>query len=249
VFDDGGTRWGCFRCGWTGGLAGRDWHQARARRPRTSDPPQTRTEFRPSPEAFLELWTACKPISTGTVAASYLERRGCALPHPDGDLRWHHDLRHPSSWRGPALVALVTDARTGEAMTLHKTWVARDGSGKAPIDKPRLLLKGWPKAGGCARLWPDEDISLGLCIAEGIETALAAARGFGLAWSTIDAGNLARFPVLAGLGALTIAADNDATGLGAAEACARAWGAAGVEVYIWRAPGQYDDLADWALAP
>src|SRR3954454_7062614 len=40
-------------------------------------------------------------------------------------------------------------------------------------------------------------------------TALTAARGFGLAWACLDAGNLAELPVLAGIDALTVAADHD----------------------------------------
>jgi hypothetical protein len=56
----------------------------------------------------------------GTVAADYLAARRCALPHPEGDLRWHPEVRHPSGHVGPALLALVTDAVTCEPLTLHR---------------------------------------------------------------------------------------------------------------------------------
>jgi putative DNA primase/helicase len=55
----------------------------------------------------------------------------------------------------------VTDARDGEPINLHRTWLAKDGSGKAPIDKPRRLLKGHRSNNGVIRLWPDDDVTLG----------------------------------------------------------------------------------------
>jgi hypothetical protein len=73
------------------------------------------------------------------------------------------------------------------------------------------------------RLWPDENVTLGLGIAEGIETSLSLAHAYGPVWSLIDAGNLAMFPILAGIESLTIAADNDPAGIKAARECALRW--------------------------
>jgi putative DNA primase/helicase len=142
----------------------------------------------------------------------------------------------------------VTDAVTGAPLTLHRTWLRAEGGDKAEIEKPRLLWPGLPKAGGVIRLWPDEAVTHGLCVAEGIETALSAALGFGLAWSTIDAGNLAGLPVLGGVEALTVVADNDANGRGfaAADACARRWLAAGREVRVRPARSVGTDFNDFA---
>jgi hypothetical protein len=72
-------------------------------------------------------------------------------------------------------------------------------------------------------------------VAEGIETALSAALGFGLVWAAIDAGNLAAFPLLEGVESLTIVADHDpphrltgrSVGLESANICARRWRAGG----------------------
>ena len=77
--------------------------------------------------------------------------------------------------------------------------------------------------------------------------ALSAALGFGLAWSTIDAGNLENLPVLDGIEALTIVADHDENGRGfvAAEACAERWIAAGKEVRVWPAPTTGTDFNDF----
>jgi putative DNA primase/helicase len=199
------------------------------------------------PLAAKRLWHDCRRILLGT-AAIYLEGRNCALPHPDGDLRCHSALRHPSGHIGPGLVALVTDAVTGEPLTLHRTWLKADGSGKAELDRPRLLWPSLPAKGGVIRLWPDEEVTLGLCVAEGVETALLAAIGFGLAWSTIDAGNLGDLPVLGGIEALTIVADSDEgrRGFVAADACARRWLEAGKEVRVEPARTVGTDFNDFA---
>jgi phage/plasmid primase-like uncharacterized protein len=86
-----------------------------------------------------------------------------------------------------------------------------------------MLLKDHPIAGGVIRLWPDEVVTSGLGIAEGIETALSLAHGFAPVWACIDAGHLAKFPVLNGIQDLIIAADNDPRGREAADACAARW--------------------------
>ncbi len=172
------------------------------------------------------LWRACSPVSGP--ARAYLEARGCAIPPADGDLRWHPALRHPSGHEGAALVALLTDAATREPRSLHRTWIRPDGT-KA-TDPPRLLLKGHVKAGTVCRLWPDEAVTLGLLVAEGVETALTATWDYAPAWACIDAGNLAGLPVLAGIESLVIAADHDPAGIGAATTCADRWARAGVDV-------------------
>lgn len=86
--------------------------------------------------------------------------------------------------------------------------------------------------GGVVRLCGDDEVSAGLAIAEGIETALAAP--FRPVWACLSAGGMAAFPVLAGIEALTIFADNDASGAGqrAANECAHRWHQRGIEVTI-----------------
>jgi putative DNA primase/helicase len=186
-----------------------------------------------------ELWDVCGPLSG--VAAEYLKARCCLIPPVDGDLRWHSSLKHPSGYIGPALVALVTNTITGEPMSLHKTWIGADGR-KADVDPPRLLLAGHTKQGGVIRLWPNEAVTSGLAVAEGIETALSLAWGYAPVWAVIDAGNLKALPVLPGIETLVIGADNDAAGTAAARACAARWADAGAEVLITRQPE--NDLND-----
>jgi putative DNA primase/helicase len=188
----------------------------KASEPRRDVPPVARTMFAEA-EAL-----------TGTTGASYLTVRGCALPPANGDLRFHRGVRHESGYVGPALVGQITDAVTAEPMGIHRTWVTV--SGKADVRKPKMVLG--PKQGGVIRLWPDEAVTTGLAIAEGIETALTIAHDYKPVWSLIDSGNLAAFPVLAGIETLVIGADNDPAGLKGAHACADRWAAAGVDVRV-----------------
>lgn len=195
-----------------------------------------------------ELWRQCLAIAADDPAGQYLTARGCALPHLSGDLRWHPALRHPSGHQGPALVALITDARSNTPMSLHRTWIAGDGTAnKAPADPPRLLLKGHATSGGVIRLWPDDWVTHGLAVAEGVESALTLARGFKPVWSCINAGNLAALPVLPGVDSLTIAVDHDPAGLKAYAAVTERWRGRGREVRrLLAEPGQ--DFNDWAAA-
>ena len=250
VESDGSATWLCHRCGWKGALAAdRQYHEHRPRaRPAAPEPDRAATL-----RAALALWNSAKPIAADTLAGRYLAGRGCALPHPDADLRFVERHRHPSGHVGPALVALVTYAETGKPLTVHRTWIAPDGSGKAPIERPRLLWPGLPSR-GVVRLCDDADAMLGLCVGEGLKTVLTAARGFTPAWACLDAWHLKTLPVLAGLDCLTIVADHDApnpqTGIRAGEDavinCARRWLAAGVEVRIWADRRVGVDFADYA---
>lgn len=161
-----------------------------------------------------DIWARSAPIA-GTLAERYLASRG--LSYGGDALRYHAGIR--------AMVAQITDAVTGEPMGVHRTFLDRDGN------RTEKKMLG-PAGGGVVRLSDDADVEYALAIAEGVETALAAP--FRPVWACLSAGNLARFPVLAGIEALTIFADNDASGTGqrAANECAARWHEAGREVTI-----------------
>ncbi|WP_244145593.1 DUF7146 domain-containing protein [Paraburkholderia tropica] len=178
---------------------------------------------------WLTYWQSLGAVRD--VGRTYLEARACALPPFDGDLRFDPAARHPAGYTGPCLVALVTDVLSVTAISLHRTWVNADGT-KADVDPPRMLLGGHRKSGGVIRLWPDEAVTHGLAVAEGIETALSLARVIQPAWALIDAGNLAKLPLLPAIDALTIAVDADVAGERAAESCGERWALADREVTL-----------------
>ena len=233
--DERGTVSHCFRCGYVKA----DNIERRPLEPIRTAPKSTEPlEWSDRAES---IWRRTQPLR-GSLGEVYLRHRGCMLPPGDSDLR-HLDPtdRHP-----PTLCAKITDAVTNAPLSLHFTRLASDGRGKAGGDCDKLLLSGHRKRGGVVRLWPNEAVTCGLAIAEGLESALAAAHLFQPVWACVDAGNLAALPVLAGLESLTIYADHDEAGLKAARECARRWTAAGREARIRapRAPGA--DAADVA---
>jgi hypothetical protein len=196
------------------------------------------------------IWTEAVPI-VGTPGEDWLIGRGIPLDDvPDhGGLRFHPRCPYGPGRALPCILARFTDALTGASRGLHRRAIA-------PGVVPKTMALG-PIGGAVVRLWPDEDVTHGLVIGEGVETVLAAAtriehRGTLLqpAWACTVAGNVEAFPVLAGVEALTILADADANGRGqrAARRCAERWAAVGCEVTILT-PSQLGDFNDMAKSP
>lgn len=236
--DSAAAVWHCFRCG----VAGRTVASHVKRKPHVRPPTNTVPGVHDCLSPYGQrLWEQSRRLAGEAVA--YLQARNCVIPPPDGDLRWQPNLRHPSGYEGPALVGLITDAITNAPLSLHRTWIQPSGQ-KAAVQGPRLLLKAHRKAGGVIRLWPDEAVTLGLGVAEGIETALSAAHAFTPVWSCIDSGNLGRLPVLPGIVTLSIFADNDSSGLAGAGDCRRRWLGAGTKVRLVVPPRAGTDFND-----
>jgi hypothetical protein len=82
---------------------------------------------------------------------------------------------------------------------------------------------------------PDESVTMGLILAEGLETALSArAIGFRPVWAAGSAGAIETFPVLDGVESLTLLTEHDDNGANAkaVEACTRRWQAAGRWIFF-----------------
>jgi hypothetical protein len=162
----------------------------------------------------LQRWETAIPIA-GTLAEAYLVSR--SLSYSGDALRFRANDR--------SMVALMTDAITAEPRGVHVTFLDRDGrkTGRKMYGRAR---------GAVVRLSANADVTYGLAIAEGIETALAAP--FRPIWACLSAGTMAAFPVLNVIECLTLFADNDASGTGmkAAKACAERWHAARREATI-----------------
>ncbi len=164
----------------------------------------------------------------GTLAERYLAGRGLAVANA---LRFHPACPFGRE-RLPAMVAAMVDIHDDAFRGIHRTPLSPDG-GKADIGRKML----GPSAGAVVKLSRDEDVITALAIGEGIETALSLPmlpECFGLpVWACLSAGNLAAFPVLAGVEVLWIAVDKDPSGEGerAAKAVVDRWTDAGREVF------------------
>ncbi|MCG7348940.1 DUF7146 domain-containing protein [Sphingomonas sp. ACRSK] len=215
---------------------------------------RTRAKIDPSRGRDLcrALWGECQPIRVGDEAHRYLRNRGYEVPAL-GALRFHPACpvsRVPGVDTLPALVALFR-APNGEGDTLHRTYLTNGG--KAAIDSPKRLMPGGVTKGGAIRLMPHNG-ELG--IAEGIETALAVWRDFGIpCWAAVSEQLLSEFVWPDEIRKLHIFGDNDANYVGQAAAFALAKRASlgrtpvPVEVHIPPVPGtDWDDHGGQALA-
>lgn len=123
-----------------------------------------------SVEAARRLFAMSQPIAR-TLAETYLRRRGITLLHGTANLRFHPrcyykpDDGPTETW--PAMIAAVTDP-SGRITGVHRTWLAPDGSDKAPVDTPR---KAMGDLLGCTvRIGVAGDV---MAAGEGIETMLS----------------------------------------------------------------------------
>ena len=215
---------------------------------KTRPPPTAATESRRRQGAALRLAEGSLPAA-GTLADTYLTGRALPGLAASPALRFRHDTPHPEGGKLPALVAMVTDT-DGRAVAVHRTYLARDGGGKAKVTPDRASLG--PVWGGAIRLadaTPDGVVLVG----EGIETAASAGRLTGLpAWAAISAGNLARGLILpASIRRVVIAVDPDPPGEAAAREAADRWRHAGLAVQLARPTGQgdFNDILRARTAP
>ncbi len=194
-------------------------------------------------ERALKIWHEASDVN-GTLAEEYLRRRGLELPDDDHALRFYSPCQFGDTTY-PALIALFRDVLTDEPKAIHRIAL---GPGGILIAK-RML----GRVAGCAvKLDADENVDLGLSIGEGIETMIAARmRGLRPAWAIGSSGALKNFPVLNGVGALTVVVDHDApdrngrqAGQEAALECSQRWTAAGREVRRIVPRRQGADMAD-----
>jgi putative DNA primase/helicase len=178
---------------------------------------------------IANIWRTAVPLP-GTLGERYfIEVRGLPI---SGDLshalRWHPDLK--------AIVALMTDAISGETVGLHRTFLEPNGSKR---DRKMLGHRG------VVRVSPDEDVTMGLGLAEGVEDALAVlCSAWAPVWAATCASGMQEFPVLSGIEALTLFHDNDAAGLEAAQQCAERWTRSGREVFLHGIKRPERDLSD-----
>jgi hypothetical protein len=152
-----------------------------------------------------------------------------ARQNPAGELKYH-----------PALLALLRNVRTGEPVGIINVYLQPDGRDRLRDRKAKTV---WGRAGGAAVMLSGfDEPTHGLTVCEGVETGIALlADGLSPVWALGGAGNLASFPVFAGIEALTIAADADSPGQQAADTAAARWRRAGAEVRIAAPPA-----GDWA---
>lgn len=177
------------------------------------------------------LWDEAAPI-TGTLAETYLHKRGITCAKPD-TLRFHGDCWHgPTARRWPAMVALVEGA---EHFAIHRTYLDPDSQGKAQIEPNKMML-GCTR-GGAVRLTQAQGP---LVICEGIETGLSLASGLLRApatiWAALSTSGMRGLRLPSSRGRITIATDGDDAGQDAGRELADRAHGLGWKVSILPAP-------------
>jgi putative DNA primase/helicase len=185
-------------------------------------------------EVALSIWRAAGPPG-GTLIESYLGSRGLRLPATP-TVRFHPCLKHPSGNCWPAMIALVTSGADDGPLAIHRTFLARNGAGKAPVDPQKLMLG--PCRGGAVRLAEPGDV---LMIGEGIETCLAAMQETGHpAWAALSTSGLRALDLPKAVCDVIVLADGDDPVEAAARDCALRWKRDGRRVRIARPPKGMD---------
>ena len=220
----------CARCRAKGHAHGNGAHRQR----QSVDPKrdelrakQERAEQREAEQKFkraMALWAEAAPLpgSLGwTYFCQHRDLRIDALGDLSHALRWHQGIR--------SVIALMTDPVTNAPTGVHRTFLNPDATKR----ERKMLSKV-----GVIRLSPDEEVTYGLGIAEGIEKTLAimiAGRTPPM-WCACSASGIAKFPVLSSIDALKIFADDNEVGITAAYECADRWERAGREAFIAELP-------------
>ena len=185
-------------------------------------------------EAALAIWRSATP-AVGTLVETYLVSRGLYI-RPPPTLRFHAGLKHPSGGIWPAMVALVTRGADGAPLAIHRTFLAHDGHGKAPVDPQKMMLG--PCRGGAVRLGVPGDV---LMVGEGIETCFAAMLATGNpAWAALSTSGLRAIDLPNEPREVIVLADGDKPGEAAARDCAWRWKREGRRVRIARPPRGLD---------
>lgn len=196
------------------------------------EPPSQSRGLAPAPsgsaEAARRLLAMTQPISE-TIVQTYLRRRGITLLHGTGSLRFHSRCYYKPDdgptevW--PAMIAAVTDL-TGAITGAHRTWLAPDGSDKAPIDTPRKAMGDL--LGNAVRIGVPGSV---MAAGEGIETMLSLRQVLpDMAMApALSAAHLAAILFPPALRRLYIVRDDDPAGDGARDILIERANAEGIE--------------------
>ncbi len=185
----------------------------------------------------------------GTVAETYLRNRRITASLDLPALRFHPACYH-RAYEGaplehwPALLGVVTDL-SGELTGLQRTWLARDGGGKAPIADPRRAMGHL--LGHAVRFGEPSGV---MAAGEGIETVLSLLSLFPAlpVAAGLSAAHLAAVLFPPGLRRLYVLRDNDAAGDFAEERLAQRCREASIDCRVLR-PAAKDLNADLRSRP
>jgi hypothetical protein len=183
-----------------------------------------------SAESARRLFAMSRPLG-GTIAETYLRRRGITALHEIRSLRFHRRCYYRVDADGPtevwpALIAAVTD-RADNITGAHRTWLDPSGNDKASVDTPRRAMGHL--LGHGVRFGIAIDV---MAAGEGIETMLSLRSALPTlpVLSALSANHLAAILFPAALRRLYVARDRDRAGDLAVAVLTERAQSAGIEV-------------------
>ena len=204
--------------------------------------------IRDTRSAATRLYAISLPVP-GTAAERYLRGRGITA-----NLDWPALRFHPACYyradesmpleRWPALLGAVTSL-DGTLTGLQRTWLTRDGGGKAPVDDPRRAMG--QLLGNAVRFGEPSGV---MAAGEGIETVLSLLSLFPALpmVAGLSAAHLAALLFPAALRRLYLLRDNDTAGAFAEERLMARCRAAAIELRVLK-PAAKDLNADLRSLP
>lgn len=202
-------------------------------------------------EMAQSIWSHAEPIA-GSLAETYLRIRGLNAKQFASALRFVSDawiLARSSSdgrmhWRRsgyPGLVACVQDS-SDRVTAIQTTYLKADGSWKAPLAKPKLVLG--PMLDGAIRLCVAGPV---LCISEGIETGLSGQQMYRLpVWAATGQARRKSITLPSIVKTVVILADNTGS-KETTETAKLSYEQQGAEVIVEYPPDEYGDFNDLLL--
>lgn len=200
--------------------------------------PESQPRHRPtaaptgSPEAARRLSAMSRPIPR-TLVETYFRTRGITDLRETGSLRfqprcYYRPDEHSPTEIWPAMIAAVTDLN-GRQTGAHRTWLAPDGCGKAPIETPRRAMGDL--LGHAVRFGMAHDV---LAAGEGIETvrSLKMVLPHMPMAAALSAAHLSAILFPPTLRRLYIVRDDDPAGDGARDSLITRATAAGIETIV-----------------
>lgn len=182
--------------------------------PRLVSTPTRRAEIDPKAELF---WNQCSPARF-TPVESYLRRRCIDAPIPPC-IRYARE-KYQGQWM-PVMVAALQDS-SARVVATQKTYLAWSGE-KATVEIPRRTECAMLRT--AVRLSRISKNTRVLGLAEGVETAMSASEAWGglPVWAVCGAGRMDKIEIPPQITELHIYADNDPSGIAAAEAAKSAY--------------------------
>jgi hypothetical protein len=169
------------------------------------------------------------------------------LVAPPASLTFHPAFAHtPTNQHPPALLALATNIQTGAPLAVQCTYLARDGKGKAKVERKDQRRKFGSPKGGAVRLAEPSD-GVPLLLGEGVETTLTAIEATGYpGWATLGTSGFVNIELPDAVREIILLAENDESGANqkAVDKVCPGLIERGIRVRIARPPAGVNDFND-----